>query len=377
MKIETNKLSQTKILSLVSILDYYDRPLIIQLTDSIGGSYLGLVRELTDSFAVIGTPPDLMYALKTGSIDLNTVILKSELMPWYVAQYRNDQRTLVAQPQTERFLDVEPLPDKGSYLQVPLEKSSNDTLKEALNRESTIIKLSLDSFDIRRYEKLSFDSLRTLLYRINSLLNSASYLPVNLDVIVPAQRGSYELLLDVSSSIANTLVSHNEVVSGLRTIDSLLSRIDYVDQVEDLIMEFRQNSGMIRQYYNLLDFLNRGKSSLAYAWAEYRGQSSYSSLSLLQAQNLVASFNALVERNTNISVEIEISGLLVSCNIQKGTWGLLTESNDLINGFSQKETRKNLEGLVIGNEYNFKCLQRASRNTVLSGLEPNLYFIEY
>ena len=361
-------------------LDYCDGPLIIQLTDTIGGNYLGIVRDHDDAFVVVGTPPELIHKFRCGIVDLKAVILGSETDPWYLASITDDQQTVQASPQFGKSIKHEITPEEGSFLHYHSVSASDEISKLARDRGTTLIQLSLDSLDIHRLNRLSTDMFRKLLLRVQTLLDSAYSGFVNLDVVVPARQGSFQVLLDASSSYQDSLVGHTDFITGLEVVDSLFSFAEDDDssEFEKFIEEHSDKQGLIKAYYDLLLFLNNGKVSFAYGWFEHTGRSNNTSLSLRQTQNLVASVSTLVKHRVDrVIKEIEITGVLVSCNVQKGSWGLITETNSSISGRVRQAKRLTLNGLVIGKRYMFLCEQQSSISTFLSNQSPNVYLVEY
>lgn len=361
-------------------LDYCDGPLIIQLTDTIGGNYLGIVRDYDDAFVVVGTPLELIHKFRCGVVDLKTVLLGSESDPWYLASFSEEQQTLKAIPQFGKSIEHEISPDEGSFLHYHNVTNSDEISVLARNRGTTLIQLSLESIEIDRFKRLSADMFRTLLLRMQDLLASACLGNVNLDVVVPAQQGSFQVLLDASSSYQDTLGAYSEFMTGLRTVDSLfIASNEYgTEGFEQLIEEHSDKHGLIKAYYDLLLFLNNGNVSFAYGWFAPSGRSHNNSLSLGQTRSLVASVSSLVKHRVDTVVkEVEISGVLVSCSLQNGSWVLINEMNTPISGRVRKGKRMTLSGLVIGKCYKFRCEQKASTNTILSKRIPNMYLVEY
>ena len=360
-------------------LDYCDGPLIIQLTDNIGGNYLGIVRDQDDAFVVIGTPPDLIHKFRCGMVDLKAVVLGSQLDPWYLGSFNDDQQTLQASPQFGRAIEQEISPEEGSFLHYHSDLNSDELSQLARDTETTLIQLSLDSLDLDRRNRLSTEVFRTLLLRVHALLESACPGTVNLDVLIPARQGSFQVLLDASSSYRNQLIERSEFVAGLKTVDSLFDvGNDYGQQrIENLFEENSDSHGLVKSYVDLLEFLNKRSFSFAFGWYENSGHSNRTSLSLRQTQNLVASVAKHVKQKVeNVVSEVEITGILVSCSIPSGSWVLMTKKNTQISGRVSQNNKKLLEGLVIGKSYKFHCKQRASPNTILSNLSPAYSLVE-
>lgn len=131
-----------KTVKITEILEYYDGILAFSAQDPIGGHYIGSLIERTqgnDHYLVVGAMPERLDDLRSGEIDLRTLLLESPSGEWYIATPEGTiDDPLTLEPQQASLTETDYLPEAGYFLDdEPLDVAA--AIRRALEREKVVV----------------------------------------------------------------------------------------------------------------------------------------------------------------------------------------------------------------------------------------------
>ena len=101
-------------------LVYYDGVQVFEGRDNIGGHYVGVMIEsldASDRYLVTGTEPESLRLLRSGALDLKSLLLRGAEHGWYIAETDGDfTEPLALQEQNGALVEKDFLPDDGFLL---------------------------------------------------------------------------------------------------------------------------------------------------------------------------------------------------------------------------------------------------------------------
>ena len=109
-----------KTVKLTEILEYYDGIQIFAAQDPIGGQYVGEMIDTVgdfDRYAVVGVRPERLDDLRSGRVDLRTLLLESPGGEWYITTANGTiDDPLALEPQQTPLAETDYLPEAGYFL---------------------------------------------------------------------------------------------------------------------------------------------------------------------------------------------------------------------------------------------------------------------
>ena len=131
-----------KTVKITEILEYYDGILAFSAQDPIGGHYVGSLIERTqgkDHYLVVGAKPERLDDLRSGQIDLRTLLLESPSGEWYIATPEGTiDDPLTLEPQQAPLAETDYLPEAGYFLDdKPPDVAA--AIRRALEREKVVV----------------------------------------------------------------------------------------------------------------------------------------------------------------------------------------------------------------------------------------------
>ncbi len=108
-----------KTVNYLRTLEYYDRPLLFEASDDIGGHYLGMAvdaAEGADAFVVVSVAPERLRRFCAGLIDLRDLVIEAGNQEWYFTNSSNFFQPLPLSPQQSSLAASDYLPDAGYFL---------------------------------------------------------------------------------------------------------------------------------------------------------------------------------------------------------------------------------------------------------------------
>ena len=114
-------------------LDYYDGVQVFEALDADGGQYVGTLIDTVDSvdrYLVTGATPQRMAQLRSGILDLRTLLLESASHGWYLARIADDSQPVDLEEGHCPLEETDFLPDAGYFLTPPPHLPTNRRLIE-------------------------------------------------------------------------------------------------------------------------------------------------------------------------------------------------------------------------------------------------------
>ena len=109
-----------KTIKLTEILEYYDGIQIFTAQDPIGGHYVGEMIDTVgdfDRYAVVGVRPERLDDLRSGRVDLRTLLLEAPEGEWYITTPEGTvDDPLTLEPQQTPLVETDYLPEAGYFL---------------------------------------------------------------------------------------------------------------------------------------------------------------------------------------------------------------------------------------------------------------------
>ena len=369
-----------------STLLEYDGPQIFEARDRIGGHYIAVAVEEggTDyRYLVVGTEVEKLRKFRVGEIDLLSLLVESSRDGWYLtASSVNEEQSITILPQQGSLLKRDYLPDPDLYLHDS--RATNSLVSEARARNNLVVEIITDPPETETGHRIRVSTLTGLLRNFQSLVFQAccdqfeeyNHRPtdyeirklVQMDVIVPAAAGSFRMLLESSNS-QYSHSSNAELASALDIVDNLFASIPSVQQQMYTPIHHRS----LNQFIKLLKFLSRNKTNLNYAWAEPNFErprcSSVSTnqigpyIASTQKQHIATTQVQHIANSRKLSIPtiqtVTLVGEIEYVDRTKKMWGLCTSNGSILTGVVD-EDGSGLNGLTVGERYEFVCLQEIS-----------------
>lgn len=118
-----------------AILDYYDGVQVFEARDAIGGHYIASAIKPEGHYLrylVTGARPERLCELRTGQLDLRTLLLEAPGGKWYITLTNSDPgETLSLEPQNGPLSETDYLPLDG-YTMEPIEPVCEPEVQQAL-----------------------------------------------------------------------------------------------------------------------------------------------------------------------------------------------------------------------------------------------------
>jgi hypothetical protein len=377
-----------KTLQIKSTLYYYDGPQILELRDSFGGSYVGILTSTTedgDQYLATGVSPESLRRFRAGLLDLRELLLEFGQESWYLSERMVSLDNEIAfKHQTAALTDTELLPDAGFILYD--EPVVSEALAEARSRNNFVTEVTVTPPEAASDHRIRVNTYAGLLVHFQKLvkfaygsarrelsLTARRMLDLSeahlLDVVVPASEGSFRFLLESVST--PDMLGQSEVARAFSRIDDLFS---VVADTKLSLEKVKQNRGHFAGVYiAMLEFLDEHKMGLQYSWADPVSMKSHTfSIKQSEVKSLVAAFSGLADVG---SEETELVGSLEKADGRSGQWRLKTPEGR----FSGKraDTSPSLLGLQIGNRYRFKCMEKIEEFSGTGRELRTLYLLEH
>ena len=131
-----------KTIKVTEILEYYDGIQIFAAQDSIGGHYVGELIDTAgnhDRYAVVGVRPERLDDLRSGRVDLRTLLLEAPEGEWYITTPEGTvDDPLTLDPQQTPLAETDYLPEAGYFLDdEPPDIAA--AIRRALEREKVVV----------------------------------------------------------------------------------------------------------------------------------------------------------------------------------------------------------------------------------------------
>ena len=350
-----------------STLVYYDGVQVFEGRDIIGGHYVGVMigsSRDADRYLVAGVPPERLRLFRTGELDLRGLLLDAGRDEWLLAESADGLQTPLKPARPDSFdRCMEWLPDEGLFLH---DSPCGDlALREARSRNSVILDLRMEPPETAHDHRIRAETLGVVLCNIQNLIRYAYRNAVSdrkerergghlMDVVAPAEAGSFRVILAAVGW--PDLFGACELSKGLERMDSVFESAADPKTARERMSEHQGH--LASSYIRLMGVLSTAESGMWYAWAApdfhqaKQGGVSKSTATVI--------FNELSKSETLGVEKIDVVGSLHKVNRKSGTWGLATEYG--IRSGKSAEDGPDLNGLVVGERYEFHCFEKIEQN---------------
>ena len=353
-----------------STLVWHDGPEVFEGRSLNGGHYIAAAAAPDDEpcFVVVGVPPLELKNLRSGCVDLRTVMSQAGSHEWYLAPPdAHCKEGALLKPQKGPLRDEKLLPGHDFFLYPDPPKSN--VVEKARELGRLVVELVAEPVSS---ERLGLDSYIHILTDFRSIVSHAftetfkGHPQTNLlSVLTPALPGSPRVFLAPTEQTG--LLGQTNIGRALeKNVDNLF------EDVERSVSESQKSkSRLSHAYWKFLRTLTEQESSFHYSWAEPFDQNPIRrSVPLGTARRV---YDKLLASGIHSSRDVQITGVLYKCNRKSQTWGLATESDKIVVGSPNPEG-PNLDGLTIGQRYRFTCRKETGVDEA-TGRENATYFL--
>jgi hypothetical protein len=376
------------------VLLYCDGPQIVEAQDDIGGSYIALLVDDCDGFdryLICGIHPRKLRNFRVGNTDLRSILVESSTPEWGLVTVNDNARDLPMRPEARTGpIDAAFLPDEGFFLH-ETHAITDEALVKAHERNNLVLEVIVEPPESASEHRIHAETLAGLLINIQTLIKH-SYrrvvrdLPSDLralidtqdgyrmDVFVPAVAGSFGIWLESCDShvaLSNTdLFSESPLHKALDIVDTFVSHRDDASETIELARTYKGH--LSGSYLRLLKFLKKNNTGLSYRWATPLSNTSKSgSLSINRVVDLLTALSGMSDLGTE---EVELRGTVDKADSTGKSWRI-RDGSTTYSG-SVKDDGPDLEGIVIGEHYLFKCLERIEAIEGTGKEQRSLFLIE-
>lgn len=375
----------TRTIRQTGTLFYYDGPQVFEALDAIGGHYLGVMvapDDARDRYLVVGADPDRLRQFRLGLIDLRTMIMDRPYGEWFMLHVDSGLDgdlglEVIADPDIADDL----LPVAGFQLQQT--STSSVAGIEARARGNLVLEITLTPPESAREHRIHVPTYVKALGLLQTIVKHAfgwalRDTPQNsrssvrrenahiLDVVVPAEAGSFKLILVGSQE--PDMFGNNEIARALVQLDQLFDHVS--DPVEAAKYAQTRRGHLAGAYLRLLEFLVAHDTDIQYEWAEpLSTHTQRRGISINQAKPIIAILSTVQDLGSETVI---LTGALTKADVANGAWRLLTSEGEFAGRTA--ENGPGLGGLKIESRYTFTCTEEMSE-VQTSGTETRLLLL--
>ncbi|WP_143499013.1 DUF6575 domain-containing protein [Pseudomonas sp. Irchel 3A18] len=352
-----------KILKLELVLLDYDYPQVFIGYDLLGLSYICMVARLNGVepvYLCVPVSPFRRGEICSGKIDLRQVFSNPEVGEFYWASPDSLEGDISIALASFSTCPQEYLADDGLIF-----NCEDEVANKAFELRSTVAYASLSVAEARHETRIRSWKLSEFLSIYQNVIKNLSRhavkqvgktiprdeTPYNTDVF-GVSFGSFTVHL--RSSDETDFLGENAVLK--MAFDRLNQFIDTVSRPDDALIFLQSVQGHTASaLIRLLNFLHENDCPLKHQWASPTMPESRSSTVRLSSARQVIE---LCRQRADIGVEnIEITGIVDSADLSRSTWKIISGS-DTMSGHIKPGADINLAGIVIGENYKFKCEEK-------------------
>lgn len=356
-----------KSFELINTILYYDGPELVLLKDIFESKYIALRISEELKFVAIKVSSKIAFELFNGEIDLNHILINpEEKLYYYITQ--NDLGFQL--DYTVNDTPIEHLPEEG-YLIEYLPENQNFQ-SELLNYKGTPLSLSIhDKESSYSIDVVIFAQLITLFNnfykhtfkKLKSRLSSTKK-----ELYRESDDNLHAVAINQSSFKINFIASDTE----LSIFDSLSEKT--LERIETLFLQFKDlesiDSEIInQQLYEIKGHALSNLKKLTYFLSEhelklnvekYNKNTKNISVTKLDINTSKFIYDYISKDRYLEEEEILITGKLDKVDATNKNWRIIDSNGNPVNG----ATELDLEGIIIGDKYQFKCLEEIKINEV-------------
>ena len=369
-------------------LEYYDGIQLFEAKDAIGGTYIAALLETGsdgDVYLLVGCEPQELRLFRNGGTDLRSLMTRSAVHGWYLADLVDLDKPLGLRPQEEDQIPGNLLP--GPEFWITDAEVNHSVVARARESQNVVIQVTIEPTEGSAEHGIRASTLSNLLTRFQALIRQAVSQVTQDDIPTrdEARRRRESHLLDViemaPGSVRMTFQGVYTADPGelpplaraLETLDQLFSSTDETGADTDPFRE--HNDGTGKAYIELIKFLRTSKTSFSYTWAQPRSmRPSHRSMPLAGVNRLARDLPALLETSgaTQEQEDLVIEGTLAMADEPKKRWRIRTAEGRSVAGSVDREG-PSLSHLVINDRYRFHCSGMRTGGRGRPTTRPGLY----
>lgn len=375
---------------LKNVLDYYDGPILITVTDSVDTVYICQLIERTsniDKFICVPISQSRLELFYSGQIDLRDIFLHPEISFFSIVSVVSYDEPMNLEIIPEDKIPSEWYPDVGIKLAAYPTELDAAIIKDSLLKKVGIIEAKLNPPEARGTEKkISAMHLMQFLHVFQAAVRHAYKSSLkkfdkttrkildkpenyNLDVVGTAA-GSFKIQFQTTQI---NLFGNAPLELALDIVDSLTLKTDDIENNLNIIKENRGH--FVSSYTNLLKFIVEADIPVSYSWT-VPGKKTVNHRWITTSQ-AIPMYNELVKSEELSRTVVEIIGRVFHANDKNNTWGIETKEDDktisLKGGLSEKSVCT-VSGITIGKTYKFTLEERLEMD-ISTGREKTLLFL--
>ncbi len=367
------------------ILAYYDGVEVFAGQDIIGGCYVGAFIDTVgdaDRYLVVGVRPERLRELRSGMLDLRTLLLEAPGGEWYLTLVNGDAgQPLLLEPQNAVLITTDYLPEDGFLLS---DDSIDDlALQHARTRHNVVLEFSAEPPEAAAGHRIRTATLGSLLLLMQTIVKYAYQSALRdlapqirstldttdghlMDVVIPAAPGSYRVFLEAAKP--PDMFGYGELARGLERLDEVFASAAAPDTAREKLQKYQGH--LAGSYIKLVQFLSANRTGLSYSWAHPALKAArYGGVSESGAHQLAA---MLSDADSLAAEPVMLEGTLERVNRGRGDWALLT--SDGIKAGNIANGGPSLNGLQVGKTYRFLCVAEAELDA--AGSEKHTIYLQ-
>ncbi|HDS1811591.1 hypothetical protein M9Y56_20870 [Pseudomonas juntendi] len=349
-----------KTLSLSTVLLDYDYPQVFLAEDKIGGIFVGMAVEESDTgpkFLCAPVSPQRALYLQTERIELREVFSNPELEEFYWLEPDDFFKPMQAEVCDFSCCPEQLLPSAG----ILFKTGEDEVVAKALKLDAPVAYASLSVPESKQSARIKSVTLAGFLGIYQNVLKNLARLeskrnkrpigraeePYAIDVIgfspgsfTVQMMGNATDILGDNAALSMAFAGLNKFLSGL---DDDVATIEFLQSVRG-----HTASSLI----GLLDFLSENNCPLSHAWASPSRQTSS-----VKKTNMSSIRRVLEICSTRGDIGVEdvvLVGLVESADRRRSSWRLASEA-EIFSGDLHPLYEVDLSGVVIGGRYKFFC----------------------
>ena len=352
-------------------LEYHGGIKVFEAKDPIGGTYLASMLEArpdADRYLVVGCEPEQLSLFRNGGTDLRSLITRSAVYGWFLADVTDYEEPLNVTPQIPDAIPDDYLPRSGFFInQVDID---HEITARARERDNIIIQVSISPPEASDGSRVRAQTLRNLIEHVQTLARCAvEEVRENQEQERPRSRRDRDAhLLDAIELAAGSTVltlqgasrpdpnGESLLSKGLEQLDYLFKHGDTPDRAAEALTKYHPK--MAQAYLSLMKFLRASKTGFSYTWTTPRRTGlSHQAVPLGKAQILAKELERILPQPDDQPMEVVLEGRLEMADQPKNRWRLRDHRMGARQG-TVGEDGPTLSHLVIDREYRFECLEK-------------------
>ena len=366
---------------------YYDGPIVIVVSDSVGSKYICVLteREEEDKYLCVPISERRIKELLLGEHDLRNIFIEPEIDEYYLLGFNNYEKIEKELSPTQKS-DINnewyPLPE--TFLNfLPAVVNTEEIARESIEQNTAIIHLAFDPPEAKSKPIISTQLLIKGLSIYQSIIRAA-YKKAIKDLPREARRildlpENYQtevfgfspssFKVHIKAKTYADMFSNVDICRALEIIDTLLKNADDPEITLEIL---KDNKGHIASNYRkLIEYIIENNTPITYSWTVPKSDKIHTSyIYKKQAVDIYEKMITAVELN---SEEIVVIGEFTKVDVEKNLWKIMDDEGKHYSGSISEKVKISLKGVTAGiKKYSFK-LEETIEESEISAKEKYIY----